>query len=260
MHPRSAPHRTGRVALALGLSLGLGALTAGPAAAQVSIPDGGNLPPDRVSPINFRVVLGCDGSPTDRLEVEIPAGVVAVLPEAVPGWDVEVFYDDDAPEGEPSVEPGEVAGPAEDEDDRPDVRRVVWSGGSVPDGQFAEFGLRARFPDEPGASLAFPTIQSCGSMERRLTGGPDSDTPAPRVRIRENLSVAELNTLADTVEQLSAEVDDVAGQLTNVDPQNLRRRVGEVESQLQELQETVADLQQRLEESLGAEEPTEDGS
>ena len=55
----------------------------------VRIPEGGIVPPDSTFVIHFQVNEGCDGSPTDTLEVTIPESVGNPIPEAMPGWVVE---------------------------------------------------------------------------------------------------------------------------------------------------------------------------
>lgn len=224
----TGPKRLIRGAVAAGAL----ALVAAPVAA-VNIPEGGAVTPDSVFVIHFQVQEGCDGAPTDALEVTIPAQISNPLPEAAPGWDVAVgTLDDESSDGD--AEPLTV---------------VRWTGGSLQDGAFAEFGLRARFPDEPGASIAFPVVQRCGLVERTWSGS-DGDSPAPTVTLTERFGPRDLVELSDSVAALSSQIEEMDAELGTVDVPNLRSRVSDTEnaiddvmSQLDELQKQVASLQ-----------------
>ena len=103
---------------------------------------------------------GCDGAATDTLEVQIPVGVTSVKPKLMAGWTIET---ETAPVPEASMAPdaSPAAGHSEEE---AVITLVRWSGGSLPDSQYADFQLRAVFPETPG-TVAFPTIQRCGDAE-----------------------------------------------------------------------------------------------
>jgi hypothetical protein len=67
---------------------------------------------------------------------------------------------------------------------------VVWTGnrkkgGIIRPDQFEEFPLSVRVPDgNAGDDLVFRAIQTYRGGEKvRWTGAPDSDTPAPRVKL-----------------------------------------------------------------------------
>ena len=210
------------------LAAGFAGLVAAPAAA-VNIPEGGAVTPDSVFVINFQVQEGCDGMPTDALAVTVPAAVQSPLPESVSGWDV-------------TVEPADS--------DRGETI-VRWSGGPLPDGTFKEFGLRARFPDEPGEIIAFPVVQTCGSVERAWTD-EDGEMAAPTVTLSERFGPRDIAALDDAVAQLRSDVDELGTQLGSVDAANLRSRVSDAEQGLQNLLERLDDLDQQLAEPGGA--------
>lgn len=64
------------------------------------------------------------------------------------------------------------------------IGTVTWSGGRIEPGEFQEFGVSFRTPDEPGTDLAFPTVQRYSDGEVvRWIGPPDSEEPAPTVAI-----------------------------------------------------------------------------
>ncbi len=200
----------------------------------VNIPEGGAVTPDSVFVINFQVQEGCDGAPTDVLEVTVPDVVTNPLPEDVPGWDVEVTTEvADASEGDST-----------DEDDA--VLTVIrWTGGPLEEGAFAEFGLRARFPDDPGAVIAFPVRQQCGTLERAFAEG-DSQNPAPTVTLTERFGPSDIADLSDAVAQMQAEIEELADQIGSVDAPNLRSRVSDSEDAVQDFDSRLKDLENQL--------------
>jgi uncharacterized protein YcnI len=195
-----------------------------PAQAIITIPEGGAITPDSVYIIHFQVRDACEGAAMDSLEVTVPASVENPVPEAVPGWDV-------------VVEPGTA-------DEGGTV--VRWTGGPLEGGQFQEFGLWARFPDDPGGLLAFPAIQLCGSTEI-VWEGTDGETPAPTVALAERVGQQDLQDLGDTVAELVTQVDELSERLADVNPTNLRARVTDAENGLEQLVGRVSRLAGRIE-------------
>lgn len=191
--------------MSAGLLVGLSA----PVAA-VNIPEGGAVTPGSTFVINFQVQEGCEGMPVDTLEVTIPESIGNAIPEAVPGWLIETETADD---GSNSL--------------------VRWTGGSMPDGSFLEFGMRAGFPDEPGASIEFPVVKRCG-----LT----SVDYAPTVVLQPRLGVRDLLELQQTVDALGAEVEEIGDRLGNVNVVNLRDRLAEVESSIEQLSDRLGSV------------------
>lgn len=128
----------------------------------------------------FRVGHGCDGEPTKTVRIAIPDGVSSVRPEVVPGWEIETVI------GELS-EPIESHGQTITEG----VREIVFSGGSLPDEHFQDFGVNMRMPDgADGDVLWFPVIQECDGAEEAWINIPDSveawndiDYPAPYITL-----------------------------------------------------------------------------
>lgn len=155
-------------------------LVAGPASAHVSA-----TPSEGASGgyarFAFRVPHGCDGAPTDEVAIQMPAGVVSVKPEFVPGWDA-------VAEIGPYDEPVELHG----EELTEGVQSVTWTaqpGQELPDDHFREFGLSVKLPDgEAGDALYFPTVQSCpdGSEIAWIeipSGDEEPESPAPSVTL-----------------------------------------------------------------------------
>lgn len=207
------------------LSAGLIAALAG-AAQAVTIPDGGTVELDRVGVIHFRVVEGCDGLPTDGLEVTIPEGLTEVVPEAVPGWTVET----------------EMA----DREGTPEVSLVRWTGGSLPDGQLLEFGLRATFPDEAGLALEFPTMQHCGTTALDWSGAAGDEREAPTVRVTDRVGARDLIALNELIAEMSVSLEDIETRMGDVDAPNVRSRVTDLETALEDLTTQLEEVTERL--------------
>lgn len=153
---------------------------AGPAFAHVTAnPSEGNAGAYAASA--FRVGHGCDGSPTLAVRVQIPDGVSSVHPQAKAGWEIEITE-------------GELAEPIEGEDGEitEGVTEVAWTGGSLDDAHYDDFGLSMKLPDTPGETLYFPFIQECEEGENAWVNIPpsveewhDTEDPAPYITLTE---------------------------------------------------------------------------
>jgi uncharacterized protein YcnI len=129
----------------------------------------------------FRVPHGCDGTPTVRLRVQIPEGVIGVKPMPKPGWKVEIIK-------------GKLAKPYDDHGKSisEGVTEVVWSGGNLPDEHYDEFVLRANLTHalKPDTTLYFPVVQECDKGVERWIEIPaegkragDYQRPAPGLKL-----------------------------------------------------------------------------
>ena len=128
-----------------------------------------------------RITHGCDGSPTTRVKVTIPEGVIGARPMPKPGWSLSMAkgpYARSYPYLEGSLAEG--------------VKEIVWSGGSLPEDQFDEFVFTARITDafRPGDTVYFPVDQDCERGGHRWaevpTDGHDAHAlkePAPSVKL-----------------------------------------------------------------------------
>lgn len=219
-----------RVILRGSMVAALASLLAVPAYA-VNIPEGGAVTPDSTYIIHFQVREVCDGAPMDTLEVTIPASVENPTPEAIEGWDVEVET--------PSMDDGDASGDA--------LTIVRWTGGPLEAGAFLEFGLWARFPDEPNATLEFPVVQRCGTVERTWSGS-DGETAAPTVKLTERVLQRDLEELTASLDEVVGQVDELSSQLGDVDVANLRSRVDDAEDSQAEMSGQLDEILQRLEE------------
>lgn len=198
----------------------------------VRIPEGGVVPSGSTFVIHFQVHQGCEGSAMDMLEVTIPESVENPIPEAVAGWVVET---------ETALTDGQATEAAD-----PRISLVRWSGGPLEDGQLLEFGLRLRFPDDPGATLEFPVLQRCGPDLEQAWTGTDEASPVPTVVLAERLSERDLIDLTGSLDALVAEVDELRTQVRGVDAVNLRSRVADSESTVDQIVKRLDRLADRI--------------
>lgn len=135
--------------------------------------------PDSYFRTALRVPHGCGSSPTTAIRVGIPDGVVSVRPQAKPGWQVAI-------ETRKLAQPVEI-GHGQKTDTL--VSTVSWSGGKLPNEQFDKFGLVMKLPNQPGAQLWLPVVQTCETGETRwdqipAAGQSAHDLPRPAALIR----------------------------------------------------------------------------
>jgi uncharacterized protein YcnI len=127
--------------------------------------------------LDVRVPNERDNAGTNKVAVQFPPGFIFVSYEPVPGWDVQ-------------VEKRKLDTPVESHGEQitEEVATVTFTGrgsnGIIRPGQFQDFGLSVGLPDEPGKSLTFKSVQTYENGEVvRWIGPPDSDEPAPQVRL-----------------------------------------------------------------------------
>ncbi len=158
----------------------IGALAATPALAHVTLEQ-------REAPVGapykavFKVGHGCGNSPTVKLRVRIPDGVIAVKPMPKPAWTIETetgkydkayrfFHGATLSEG---------------------VKEISWSG-KLDDKFYDEFVLSVFLAEDlpAGQTLYFPVVQECETgvhrwIEIPAAGGNAHDLkePAPGVRL-----------------------------------------------------------------------------
>src|SRR4051812_8891779 len=129
----------------------------------------------------FAVPHGCAGSPTVRIRVQIPEGVIAVKPMPKPGWTLE------------TVKAGYSASyQLHGANITEGVREVTWSGGKLADDNYDEFVLSTFLAGSlnPDTTLYFPVVQECEQgvsrwIEIPRDGKPlrDSKSPAPGLKL-----------------------------------------------------------------------------
>ena len=131
----------------------------------------------------FTVPHGCAGSPTVKIRVQIPEGVIAAKPMPKAGWNVEAIS-------------GKYAGEYDYHGSKlsEGVKEVVWSGGKLPDHYYEEFVVSTYLSTslKPNTTLYFPVVQECEQGVSRWidipkgeseSHGSGSKTPAPGVKL-----------------------------------------------------------------------------
>ena len=156
------------------------ALSAGPASAHVGI-----TPSDTAAGsytvLTVSVPHGCDGSPTTRIEIGLPAQVLAVTPTRNPLWTT-TEKQEELPEPLTDAHGNSVT--------ERDAVVVYAATEPLPEGVRDAFELSLKLPDTPGETLVFPVVQTCAKGETAWTEvageGQDHDDlehPAPTVEI-----------------------------------------------------------------------------
>jgi uncharacterized protein YcnI len=163
------------------------ALVLAPAAAAHVTVDPDAVPADSFARLDIRVPNERENASTTKLVVKLPKGLVEVGFQPKPGWRRSVTM-------EKLAEPVTVEGETVTEQ----VGTVTWQGGTIAPGEFDEFGLSAKVPDEPGAKLTFPAVQTYSNGEVvHWIGAPDADEPAPQVTLEASAPTGE-TTAAET--------------------------------------------------------------
>ena len=157
------------------------ALAAWPAAAHVYL-EGKQATVGATYKAVFAVPHGCSGSPTVKIRVQIPEGVIAVKPMPKPGWSVDVVE-------------GQYAGDYDYHGKKlsSGAKEVVWSGGKLSDQNYDEFVMSSFLTDtlKPNATLYFPVVQECEKGISRWIEIPaegaghshEEKSPAPGVKL-----------------------------------------------------------------------------
>jgi periplasmic copper chaperone A len=167
-----------------GFVVAIAALAASPASAHVTL-ENRQATIDAPYKAVFIVPHGCAGSPTIRLRVQIPEGVIAVEPVPKPGWNVEVIN------GKYAAEYDYHGARLSD-----GAREVVWSGGRLPEHTRDEFVVSTYLAAalKPNTTLYFPTVQECETGVSRwieipaegadqMHGMHEGKSPAPGVKL-----------------------------------------------------------------------------
>jgi periplasmic copper chaperone A len=177
------------------VTVGLVVLTAGPAAAHVTIsPSEGAAGSFTV--LTASVPHGCEGSPTTRIAIQLPDEIMAVTPTRNALWDVEKVMET---LDEPVTD-------AHGNEFTERVDQVVYTTDDpLPEGQRDAFELSLQLPDTPGETLAFPIVQTCEEGETAWVETSDEG------------STEELQAPAPTVAVLAAEGGDAEGAAADVD-------------------------------------------
>ena len=125
----------------------------------------------------FSVGHGCEGSPTTKIEIQVPESVLSVTPSRNPFYDVE----------ETIEQLDEPVADAHGNEVTERTASIVYTATTpLPDGQRDTFELSFQVPDAEGETLSFPTIQTCEKGETGWTEVPadgqdaeELEAPAP---------------------------------------------------------------------------------
>ena len=131
--------------------------------------------------VTFSVGHGCEGSPTTKIEIQVPETVLSVTPSRNPFYDVEKTVE-------------QLDEPVTDAHGNEVTERtasIVYTATTpLPDGQRDWFELSFQLPDAAGETLTFPTVQTCQKGETGWVEvpaeGQDADeleSPAPAFEI-----------------------------------------------------------------------------
>ncbi|WP_185973712.1 DUF1775 domain-containing protein [Ferrovibrio terrae] len=163
--------------------------TALPAAAHI-VADPAEAKPGSYFRTALRVGHGCGGGkPTTAIRVTIPEGVVNASAQPKPGWEIRV----ETTKLEKPVDAGH--GRMTDTV----VSAISWSGGSLPNEQFDEFGLVLKLSDTVSKQLALPVVQTCAGSEVRWdqipAAGQRAERPVAMIRIAagDGVQMAQMN-------------------------------------------------------------------
>ncbi len=164
-----------------GFAIVLAALAVTPASAHVLL-EGKQAAVGASYEATFVVPHGCKGSPTIKLRVQIPEGVIATEAKPVPGWSAETVKGKFA--GEYDYKGAKVS---------EGIKEVAWSGGKLADKTRAEFVIETWLTDglKPNTTLYFPVVQECENGVSRwieipadgATHSHEGKWPAPGVRL-----------------------------------------------------------------------------
>ena len=158
------------------LAVAAGALlAAGPAQAHVTLQPR-EAPADSFARLNVRVPNERDRASTEKVRLQFPPGFLAISYEPVDGWEIDV-------KTRKLDQPAELFGERVTEE-VDEVSLTAQDGEAIRPGQFRDFGLSLRIPDTPNRTLTFKALQTYSNGEVvRWIGPPDSDEPAPQVRL-----------------------------------------------------------------------------
>jgi uncharacterized protein YcnI len=123
--------------------------------------------------LDVRVPNERDNASTTKVDLQFPPGFLSVSTEPVPGWQSKITM-------RKLDKPVEQFGEQVTEE----VGQISFTGGEIAPGQFQDFGLSVGVPDKPGSTLSFKAVQTYSNGEVvRWIGPPDSDEPAPQVKL-----------------------------------------------------------------------------
>ncbi|MFJ1615727.1 YcnI family protein [Streptomyces sp. NPDC088251] len=175
-----------RIALVGGIAASTVLILAGTASAHVSVQPQGEAAKGGYATVNFKVPNERDDASTTKVEVNFPTDhpLASVMPQAVPGWDIEVAKSKLA-------KPLEMHGQKINEA----VSKVTWTATGDKDargirpGSFQQFPLSIGQLPEDTDQLVFKAIQTYDNkevvrwIEEQKDGADEPESPAPVLKL-----------------------------------------------------------------------------
>ncbi|MFG2625266.1 YcnI family protein [Streptomyces sp. NPDC048473] len=175
-----------RIALAGGIAASTVLILAGTASAHVSVQPQGEAAKGGYATVNFKVPNERDDASTTKVEVNFPTDhpLASVMPQAVPGWDIEVTKSKLA-------KPLEMHGQKINEA----VSKVTWTAKGdkndlgIRPGSFQQFPLSIGQLPEDTDQLVFKAIQTYDDkevvrwIEEQKDGAAEPESPAPVLKL-----------------------------------------------------------------------------
>lgn len=126
-------------------------LLAQAASAHVSFIDPKPLVEGKSFKATFAIPHGCEGTPTTKVKIQIPEGIIGVKPMLKPEW---VITTETQPYAKTYQQYGKTVTQG--------VTTVIWEG-ILPDQNYDEFTITGYFADNAndGDEIYFPVIQNC---------------------------------------------------------------------------------------------------
>jgi uncharacterized protein YcnI len=112
--------------------------------------------------IQIGIPHGCEGTPTHTIRIKVPDGIVLARPERKAGWTMSMTM---RKMDKPITSEGVTYTEAVDE--------MIWTGGNLGDLEFDRFGALIKFPNDPGKTLYFKTVQECAKGVHRWIEIPE---------------------------------------------------------------------------------------
>lgn len=175
-----------RIALAGGIAASTVLIVAGTASAHVSVQPQGEAAKGGYATVNFKVPNERADASTTKVEVNFPTDhpLASVMPQAVPGWDVEVTK-------------SKLAKPLETHGEKIDeaVSKVTWTAKGdkndrgIRPGNFQQFPLSVGQLPENADQLVFKAIQTYDNkevvrwIEEPKDGAAEPENPAPVLKL-----------------------------------------------------------------------------
>ncbi|WP_405686136.1 YcnI family protein [Streptomyces sp. NBC_00057] len=175
-----------RIAFVGGIAASTVLILAGTASAHVSVQPQGEAAKGGYATVNFKVPNERDDASTTKVEVNFPTDhpLASVMPQAVPGWDIEVTKSKLA-------KPLEMHGQKINEA----VSKVTWTAKGDKDergirpGGFQQFPLSIGQLPEDADQLVFKAIQTYDNkevvrwIEEQKDGAAEPESPAPVLKL-----------------------------------------------------------------------------